>query len=136
MNIESLVRPNILALTPYSSARHEYTGHGEVFLDANENPYETGVNRYPDPLQADLKKVISNIKDISPNQIFLGNGSSDNSPHYDFLMHFLSLIFCISDKANDPLPTVTPIYPPTLAAICGGRRHVVVSGDIDGDDPA
>jgi histidinol-phosphate aminotransferase len=77
MNIESLIRPNILALKPYSSARHEFTGHGEVFLDANENPFENQVNRYPDPLQTALKKEISKIKQVSTDRIFLGNGSDE-----------------------------------------------------------
>lgn len=77
MNIESLIRPNILALKPYSSARHEFTGHGEVFLDANENPFENEVNRYPDPLQSELKKRIGHIKEIPTDHIFLGNGSDE-----------------------------------------------------------
>ncbi len=77
MSIESYIRPNILSLKPYSSARHEFTGHGEIFLDANENPFETAVNRYPDPMQSALKKVIGQIKDIPTDQIFLGNGSDE-----------------------------------------------------------
>ena len=55
--IEELVRPNILALAPYSSARDEYSGHeAHVFLDANESPYNAPINRYPDPLQRELKE--------------------------------------------------------------------------------
>ena len=77
MNIDALIRPNIVALKPYSSARHEFTGHGEIFLDANENPYDTDVNRYPDPLQQELKQVISELKNIPVDQIFLGNGSDE-----------------------------------------------------------
>lgn len=75
-SIEQLIRPNILALAPYSSARNEYSGHtARVFLDANENPYNKPFNRYPDPLQEELKELIAKVKDIKPNQIFLGNGS-------------------------------------------------------------
>ena len=64
MNLDTLVRPNIKALKPYSSARSEFTGLAEVFLDANENPFETGLNRYPDPLQKKLKAKISKIKEV------------------------------------------------------------------------
>ncbi len=77
-SIEQLIRPNILALAPYSSARNEYSGHtARVFLDANENPYNKPFNRYPDPLQEELKELIAKVKDIKPNQIFLGNGSDE-----------------------------------------------------------
>lgn len=77
-SIEQLIRPNILALAPYSSARNEYSGHtARVFLDANENPYNKPFNRYPDPLQEELKEQIAKVKDIKPNQIFLGNGSDE-----------------------------------------------------------
>jgi len=76
--LEELFRPNIAALEPYSSARDEYQGkEAKVFLDANENPYNTPYNRYPDPLQRDLKKQISQIKQISEERIFLGNGSDE-----------------------------------------------------------
>lgn len=76
--LEELVRPNILTLSPYSSARNEYKGHiAHVFLDANENPYNKPLNRYPDPLQTELKKEIAKIKGVSAEQIFLGNGSDE-----------------------------------------------------------
>lgn len=78
MVVRSLVRKNIAALAPYSTARDEYEG-GElgVFLDANENPYDNGYNRYPDPHQKELKAQISKIKDIPAEQIFIGNGSDE-----------------------------------------------------------
>ncbi len=78
MKIESLVRKNIAALAPYSTARDEYSG-GElgVFLDANENPYDNGYNRYPDPHQLRLKSVISKIKNVDTKNIFIGNGSDE-----------------------------------------------------------
>ena len=76
--LKHLVRPNIWALTPYSSARDEYKGHeAKVFLDANESPYNTPYNRYPDPLQRDLKKEIARIKHVPENCMFLGNGSDE-----------------------------------------------------------
>lgn len=76
--LEELVRPNILNLAPYSSARNEYSGHlAHVFLDANENPYNAPFNRYPDPLQLDLKTQISKVKGVPVENIFLGNGSDE-----------------------------------------------------------
>lgn len=76
--LEELVRPNILKLAPYSSARDEYSGHeAHVFLDANENPYNKPLNRYPDPLQRELKARIAVVKGVQPENIFLGNGSDE-----------------------------------------------------------
>jgi histidinol-phosphate aminotransferase len=75
--LNELLRENIANLKPYSSARDEFSGSASVFLDANENPYYTGYNRYPDPYQQDVKKRIAEIKGVRPNQIFLGNGSDE-----------------------------------------------------------
>lgn len=76
--LHDLVRPNIRKLAPYSSARNEYSGHeAHVFLDANENPYNSPLNRYPDPLQMDLKEKLSRYKQVKPECIFLGNGSDE-----------------------------------------------------------
>jgi len=76
--LELLVRPNIWNLKPYSSARDEYNGNNSnVFLDANENPYSTPYNRYPDPLQHELKTILSEVKEVKANNIFLGNGSDE-----------------------------------------------------------
>lgn len=77
--LEELVRPNIWRLEPYSSARDEYKGkRANVFLDANENPFPTQINRYPDPRQLEVKRMISQIKPVkSTDQIFLGNGSDE-----------------------------------------------------------
>lgn len=77
MEIRKLLRPNIYNLMPYSSARDEFTGSASVFLDANENPFETGYNRYPDPYQQNLKLEISKVKQVKPEFIFLGNGSDE-----------------------------------------------------------
>ncbi len=77
-SLEELTRPNIWNLAPYSSARNEYSGHvARVFLDANENPYNKPFNRYPDPLQKELKERISKVKGVHPDSIFLGNGSDE-----------------------------------------------------------
>lgn len=76
--LEQLTRPNIWRLAPYSSARDEYSGkEAHVFLDANENPYNKPFNRYPDPLQRELKKEIAKVKRVPEENIFLGNGSDE-----------------------------------------------------------
>ena len=78
ISLEQLVRPNIWKLAPYSSARDEYSGHeAHVFLDANENPYNAPYNRYPDPLQRELKSVLKKVKGVPEDMIFLGNGSDE-----------------------------------------------------------
>lgn len=76
--LKELTRPNVWALKPYSSARDEYSGvEASVFLDANENPYHAPFNRYPDPLQKELKSLIAPLKQVREEQIFLGNGSDE-----------------------------------------------------------
>lgn len=79
--LETLIRPHILTLTPYSSARDEYSGKEGIFLDANENPYNSVLgkpfNRYPDPYQWEVKQKLSKIKGIKPESIFIGNGSDE-----------------------------------------------------------
>ena len=99
--LEQLVRPNVVALKPYSSARDEFEGNGEIFLDANENPFETGLNRYPDPYQRELKKKIANIKNVPVGSIFLGNGS-------DEAIDLLFRIFCEPQK--DGIIITDPTY--------------------------
>ena len=76
--LKELTRPNIWSLEPYSSARDEYKGAtASVFLDANENPYNAPHNRYPDPMQTEVKLLISKIKGVRTEHIFLGNGSDE-----------------------------------------------------------
>jgi histidinol-phosphate aminotransferase len=75
--INNLIRKNIQELVPYSSARDEYKGDAAIFLDANENPYPSPYNRYPDPLQKALKDRLSTLKAIDPSHIFVGNGSDE-----------------------------------------------------------
>ncbi len=80
-DLTKILRPHILNLVPYSSARDEYTGKEGVFLDANENPYKSvngqHWNRYPDPYQSAIKEKLAPIKGVRPTQIFLGNGSDE-----------------------------------------------------------
>ena len=77
-NLEKITRSNIWSLAPYSSARNEYAGReARVFLDANENPYNQPFNRYPDPLQLELKAAIAKVKGVPAENIFLGNGSDE-----------------------------------------------------------
>ncbi|WP_026838704.1 histidinol-phosphate transaminase [Gillisia sp. JM1] len=103
IDINKLVRPNVLALKAYSSARDEYTSIGSkmIFLDANENPNETGVNRYPDPQQRKLKAKLSEIKNISTKNILLGNGS-------DEVLDLIYRAFC--EPALDNVITLPPTY--------------------------
>jgi histidinol-phosphate aminotransferase len=95
--LEKLVRDNIKRLKPYSSARHEFTGEASVFLDANENPYGSTLaedfNRYPDPLQWQLKFEIAKIKGVPAENIFIGNGS-------DEVIDLAYRIFCNPGKDN------------------------------------
>ncbi|MFM7195172.1 MAG: histidinol-phosphate transaminase [Bacteroidota bacterium] len=76
-SLERIIRPHLLNLKPYSSARDEFKGKASVFLDANENPVAGSYNRYPDPRQSELKALLARIKKIDPDQLFLGNGSDE-----------------------------------------------------------
>ncbi len=100
--LEQLVRPNIWRLAPYSSARNEYSGrNARVFLDANENPYNAPFNRYPDPLQLEVKQRLSKVKGVSPEQIFLGNGSDEaiDLPYR-----------CFCEPGKDNVVAIEPTY--------------------------
>ncbi|MEJ2584905.1 MAG: histidinol-phosphate transaminase [Robiginitalea sp.] len=102
-DIDQLVRPGIRDLKPYSSARDEYSGGGArmIFLDANENPFDTGVNRYPDPHQRKLKEQISTLRSVDTDQILLGNGS-------DEVLDLLFRVFC--EPGRDVVITLPPTY--------------------------
>jgi histidinol-phosphate aminotransferase len=76
-DLKNLVRENITRMKPYASARDEFKGEAEVFLDANENPYPSPFNRYPDPLQWKIKQKLALLKGVAREQIFLGNGSDE-----------------------------------------------------------
>ena len=100
--LQKLVRPNIRALEPYSCARDEFKGmEAHVFLDANENPYNDPINRYPDPLQEKLKERLAPLKHVRPSQIFLGNGS-------DEAIDLVYRIFCRPGKDN--VVAIAPTY--------------------------
>jgi histidinol-phosphate aminotransferase len=100
IDITKLVRPNIRSLVPYSSARSEFSGNADIFLDANENPFGK-LNRYPDPLQKVLKNEISRVKGIPVKNIFLGNGS-------DEIIDLCYRIFC--EPGKDKALTFVPTY--------------------------
>jgi histidinol-phosphate aminotransferase len=100
-SLDKILRENIKNLKPYSSARDEYTGKQAVFLDANENPYDNSYNRYPDPLQIEVKEIISAIKGIDSGSIFLGNGSDES-------IDLLIRAFC--EPRIDNIVSVEPSY--------------------------
>lgn len=101
MNLNKLIRTNIKNLKPYSSARDEFSGEAMVFLDANENPFNKPYNRYPDPLQRELKVKIAKIKNCQLEQIFLGNGSDEP-------IDLLFRAFC--EPGQDNIVTIDPTY--------------------------
>lgn len=113
MNLQKLVRPNIFNLTPYSSARDEFTGEASVFLDANENPYNSPYNRYPDPLQRKVKYRISEIRDIPADRIFLGVGS-------DECIDLAYRIFC--EPGVDNVVAIAPSY--GMYGVCAEVNNV------------
>ncbi|MVO08304.1 histidinol-phosphate transaminase [Flavobacterium sp. TP390] len=104
VNLEALVRENVKSMRPYSSARDEFndaTSEEMIFLDANENPFENGINRYPDPHQTALKEVLATIKNVSPKNILVGNGS-------DEVLDLLFRAFC--EPNVDNVITLPPTY--------------------------
>ncbi|MDG1383901.1 MAG: histidinol-phosphate transaminase, partial [Flavobacteriaceae bacterium] len=103
MNLNKLLRKNILGMKPYSSARDEYKDlqADMVFLDANENPYDTLLNRYPDPQQTRLKECIAAQKEVSTEQVLLGNGS-------DEVLDLIFRAFC--EPNQDSILTLPPTY--------------------------
>ncbi|CAG5081340.1 histidinol-phosphate transaminase [Parvicella tangerina] len=98
--LEKITRPNILSLVPYSSARNEFKGNADIFLDANENPFGE-LNRYPDPMQVDLKRALAAELNVSSNNVFIGNGS-------DEVIDLLFRIFCTPGVDN--VITLNPSY--------------------------
>ncbi len=102
-DINNIVRDSVSKLQPYSSARDEYVSDGSemIFLDANENPFDNGVNRYPDPYQRSLKSHLAEQKGVSENQILLGNGS-------DEVLDLIYRAFC--EPNQDNIITLPPTY--------------------------
>jgi len=103
MEIKELIRENIKSLQPYSSARDEFKeiSSAFVFMDANENPFESGLNRYPDPQQNLVKEALSKIKGVSKEQILLGNGS-------DEVLDLIFRVFC--EPKEDQVIVLPPTY--------------------------
>jgi histidinol-phosphate aminotransferase len=125
MEIKNLVRKNVLELKPYSSARDEFEGEATVFLDANENPYPTNYNRYPDPHQKKLKALIGKIKNVDPNQIFTGNGS-------DEAIDLLFRAFCEPHQDNVVIPQPTyGMYTVSAAINAINVKSVNLTPDFD-----
>ena len=116
-NLDNLVRENIKKMTAYSSARHEFSGHASIYLDANENsfgsPLPDNFNRYPDPLQAEVKEKLSKVKGVPGENIFLGNGS-------DEAIDLLYRIFCEPGRDN------ALIFPPTygMYEVCAEMNNI------------
>ena len=102
-NINSLVRENVARLVPYSSARDEFTDSDKemIFLDANENPFENGLNRYPDPQQRKVKTLLAKLKGVKQENILLGNGS-------DEVLDLIIRAFC--EPSEDNVITLPPTY--------------------------
>jgi histidinol-phosphate aminotransferase len=102
-DIQNITRINVKNMKPYSSARDEFKdfSHNMVFLDANENPFQNGINRYPDPQQKQLKSILSKQKKVNENQILLGNGS-------DEVLDLLFRAFC--EPNSDNVITLPPTY--------------------------
>ena len=113
MNLNKLIRPNILALKPYSSARDEFSGEASVYLDANENPMNAPFNRYPDPMQWELKKKIAKVKKVQPEQIMLGNGSDEP-------IDLVVRIFC--EPKVDNIVAIDPSY--GMYQVCADVNNV------------
>jgi len=113
MELNKLIRPNILALKPYSSARDEFSGEASVYLDANENPMNAPYNRYPDPMQWELKKKIAKVKKVQPEQIMLGNGSDEP-------IDLVVRIFC--EPKVDNIVAIDPSY--GMYQVCADVNNV------------
>ncbi len=112
-DINNLIRENIRKLVPYSSARDEFQGEDAIFLDANENPYNTTLNRYPDPRQLRLKQTIASIKKVAAEKIFLGNGS-------DEAIDLLIRAFC--EPGTDNIVSIKPTY--GMYKVCADINNV------------
>ncbi len=112
-DLKQLIRPNILALSPYSCARNEFTGEASVYLDANENPENAPYNRYPDPLQLALKQKIARLKGVRPSQIMLGNGSDEP-------IDLIVRIFC--EPKRDNIVAIEPTY--GMYKVCADINNV------------
>ena len=130
-DLTRLVRSNVANLKPYSSARDEYKTQGQdmIFLDANENPNENGLNRYPDPQQSEVKKKLAEFRDVPAKNILLGNGS-------DEVLDLIVRAFC--EPGSDNIITLPPTYGmyKVLADINNiENREVLLNEDFEPDVP-
>ncbi len=131
-DINNVVRDSVKMLKPYSSARDEYVSDGSemIFLDANENPFDNGVNRYPDPYQRSLKSVLAEQKEVSETNMLLGNGS-------DEVLDLIFRAFC--EPNQDNIITLPPTY--GMYKVLSGinavkNREVLLTVDFEPDVPA
>ena len=112
--LQELTRKNIWDLAPYSCARNEFSGrNASVYLDANENPYNNPFNRYPDPLQLELKNQVSKVKGVPAENIFLGNGSDEA----------IDLMYrCFTEPQTDNVVAIEPTY--GMYRVCADINNV------------
>jgi len=125
--ISGLVRDNVKRLKPFSSARAEYTGDADIFLDANENPFDSPHNRYPDPYHKELRSHISEWRDVSADHILLGNGS-------DEVIDFIIRAFC--EPRQDIVRMISPtfgMYEVSADVNDVAREEVLLTADFDLD---
>jgi histidinol-phosphate aminotransferase len=122
-NINNLVRKNIARMKPYSSARDEFKGEAEVFLDANENPYPSPFNRYPDPMQRKVKEKLATLKGVKPEQIFMGNGSDEP-------IDLLIRAFC--EPVRDSILITEPTY--GMYSVCAEVNAVTIQSALLTED--
>lgn len=128
-DLNKIIRPNVLAMKAYSSARDEFQGATDdmVFLDANENPFENGVNRYPDPMQRTVKSELSKIKEIAQENILLGNGS-------DEVIDLLFRAFCEPNQDNIiTLPPSYGMYDVSANLNCVARKEIYLTDNFQPD---
>jgi len=113
MKLNELVRPNIVKLKPYSCARDEFQGEASAYLDANENPLNAPWNRYPDPLQKELKEKVATLKGVRTDQLFFGNGSDEP-------IDLIVRIFC--EPGVDNIVAIDPSY--GMYQVCADVNNV------------
>lgn len=113
MKLNELIRPNIVKLKPYSCARDEFQGEASAYLDANENPLNAPWNRYPDPLQKELKEKVANLKNVRSEQLFFGNGSDEP-------IDLIVRIFC--EPGVDNIVAMDPSY--GMYQVCADINNV------------
>lgn len=130
-NIKNMVRESVDQLKPYSSARDEYVSDGSemIFLDANENPFENGVNRYPDPYQRSLKSLLAEQKGVSESNMLLGNGS-------DEVLDLIYRAFCEPNRDNIiTLPPTYGMYKVLAGINAVENREVLLTPDFEPNIP-